>query len=56
MKSPAFILSLVGCLILAGMAYKGLDVSMAIVTLIGAYIASQGAQAASHVYCGSEDV
>ena len=53
--NTSFTLSILGLLILAGMAYKGTDTSGALVTLISAYIVSESSRKASHIWAASKD-
>ena len=54
-KSRSFILAVLGLIILAAMAYRGMDTSGSIVALCSAYIASKGALKASNVWAASKD-
>ena len=55
-KSRSFILSLLGLIILAAMAWKGTDTSGSIVALIGIYIGSKQTLKASNVWAASKDI
>ena len=48
-------ISILGLLVLAALGFKGLDVSGAVVTLVGAYVASEASKRASHVWASSKD-
>jgi len=54
-KSRSFIIAVLGLLILAAMASRGVDTSASIVALCGAYIASKASLKASHVWAASKD-
>ena len=53
--NTSFTISILGLLILSGIAYRGTDTSGAVVALISAYVASEAAKRSSHIWASSKD-